>query len=300
LNGVWGSGLDDVFAAGGIREDSDGGIKTAIMHFNGTSWSRMDIPDIPGFIHFIQGNSSGRVCTLSSSGYLMIFDGTKWNVSTTGLSGNDNRSDFVDFFYINDDDVYLTRALGFYIQLYHYNGEAWISPLDSGSLWGIWASNGNDVYVAAGRAGLHHYDGADWSLIQIPDAVAIDVWGSSKENVYVIAPVDMDNNALLHFNGFSWDIVTEQIPLKHKPIRISGSDQDDVYVHGVVYEVDGSVGIAQESIVYHYDGNKCSKMRIPQSWIIMNIWAASEGEAFAVGYDREDEKARIFRYSCGQ
>jgi len=305
LYGVWGSGLEDVYAAGGIRENVDGGLRAAIMHFDGTSWSRMDIPDVPGFIHFIQGNSSGRVCTLSSGSYLMIFNGTEWDVVSTGLPGSDSRSDYMDFYYINAEDIYFSYLTSPTIALYHYNGEEFEEVINSNSLWGIWANASDDVYVGGGfdymNTGILHYDGIDWSLIQIPDAgCAMDVWGTSSSNIYVTESGNsLSKWSIFNFDGLSWNIAFENISSNSRP-RITGSSPDDVYVHGYITEGNGAEVEVKQTRIYHFDGNEWSEMNIPETWIFMNIWAASEGEAFAVGYDSEDEKARIFRYSCGR
>jgi hypothetical protein len=53
------------------------------------------------------------------------------------------------------------------------------------TLHAIWGTSGTDVY-AAGRGGILHYDGQEWTVVQTTDEFLAGVWASSALDVFVV------------------------------------------------------------------------------------------------------------------
>ena len=83
------------------------------------------------------------------------------------------------------------------------------------TLFGIWGTSPSDVWTVGGNiakasaaAAMWHYDGADWSPVELPAeakaALALyKVWGRSKSEVYVVG----SDGLLLARAGFAWTVV---------------------------------------------------------------------------------------------
>jgi hypothetical protein len=78
---VWGSSATDVFVAGfQVEETSDGEFRVSgtIFHFDGSTWSRVDLPGGVGVLHEIWGSSSTDVFSVGDDGIIVHYDGTAW------------------------------------------------------------------------------------------------------------------------------------------------------------------------------------------------------------------------------
>ena len=300
LNGVWGIGQEDVYAAGGIMEHADGGLKGVIMHFDGITWNMMDIDEDISSLLVIRGTKSNSIYAAGNNGLLLHYNGSNWNTIKT------SSENYVLFdIWLADGGLYAT---GFtpqpeYGDVFYYDNNNWesILHLEGIPLYGIWGSSHNDIYscgfttnYASEPTFLMHYDGEQWSSIKLDFGFddCFDVWGYSPENVYILGG-NASEFRIIQFNGQAWEQVFTGETIVNG--RITGSNVNDVFCFGQFYDYDNKTLLPA---LHHFDGNAWSKMNIPETWIIMDIWAASEGEAFGVGYDSEDEKARIFRYSC--
>ncbi len=74
----------------------------------------------------------------------------------------------------------------------------------------IWGSSNNDIYIV-GRAGLQHYNGSDWTPLNLPPNIHPyghylgDIWGSSSSNVVITGYHYSEGGAIYHFDGDSWN-----------------------------------------------------------------------------------------------
>ena len=87
--GIWGSAADDVFVVGSILTE-EAGRQGIILHYNGTSWSKMDIPPgtLPGRWNQLKRVWGSAADDVFAFGYstevtnveyaLLHYDGSKW------------------------------------------------------------------------------------------------------------------------------------------------------------------------------------------------------------------------------
>lgn len=70
----------------------------------------------------------------------------------------------------------------------------------SDPLYGVWGSSATDALVA-GSAGVYHFDGTVWSLMDTGgNGGGYGVWGSSGSDVFVVG----SSGRILHYDGTSW------------------------------------------------------------------------------------------------
>ena len=77
LNAVWGSSASDVFAVG-FEEDEDFNITSTVRHFDGSTWSRVEVPGGDAVLQDIWGSSATDVYVVGDDGLVLHYDGTAW------------------------------------------------------------------------------------------------------------------------------------------------------------------------------------------------------------------------------
>jgi len=308
LTSIWGSSLDNVFSAGGWSVDENHNVinKGAVFFFDGNSWKKMSLPENVSFLRAINGKRWNSVYAAGNDSVVLQYNGERWS----SMELMPNEFDINDLWINNELNVYAAgTSLGMYGNVFHFNESEWksILGLDGIGLTGIWGRSQKDIFVSgvgsnyqSSESYLMHFNGIEWSEINLDFDISscFDVWGNSTQDVFLTCAGLSENLFLFHLHNSSWQMVMQQESIPAGGAFITGSDGYDVFFWGRYYDFNENSFIPGP--LYHFDGDAWSKMNIPETWIIMGLWAASEGEAFGVGYDSEDEKARIFRYSCGQ
>jgi hypothetical protein len=210
VHALWGSGPDDVFAAGG------GG---PILHYDGKTWVPMPSSEPPGFdgwsalwgsgpsdvfaagpggilhydgkgwstsykaapssmIHALWGSGPDNVYAAGENGLVLRFDGKGWSKMATpttkslhALWGGGGR------FYAAGSSVVLRLEQG-------GKAKGWSDITPSGSphhLHGIWGRSPSDVYFVGYKGTILHYNGT-WSSQDPGFSRELNaVWGSGSE-----------------------------------------------------------------------------------------------------------------------
>jgi hypothetical protein len=168
------------------------------------------------------------------------------------------------------DDIFIGSS--------YFNGREWIDTsfgLDRYTIYALWGFSPHDVYAVCGYHQVVYFDGNDWTTIgEWPDYRLLDVWGSSKNDIYAAGCRDWryagcPGSILLHYNGSEWKEIE-----RFSSDRFSGvwgSSESDVFVVG------GDGGIL------HYDGTEWTWMYHGDAELTA-IWGASSEDVFAVGY----------------
>jgi hypothetical protein len=84
LTGIWGSGPEDVYVAGGQWSD-----QSLILHSDGDQWEEVYVHEnTSGWLSEIQGRGPDDVYAVGLRGKVLHFDGTlPWTAVATGFGG---------------------------------------------------------------------------------------------------------------------------------------------------------------------------------------------------------------------
>ena len=182
LNGVWVSSGGEVFIVG---EMPPPGGTAVILHYTGAAWELQE-SDTGNTLEAVWGNSETDVFAVGALGTILHYDGFEWLPMTS------NTTNYLTCVWGSPDrDVF---AGGFSTSIYHYDGNPggnWINPDNDGSVQypaDLWGSSGGDVYAVGGSdAGeIDHFDGNTWRTQFLPGNFPNGVWGSAKDNVFVV------------------------------------------------------------------------------------------------------------------
>jgi len=156
LDGVWGSGPDDIFVAG-----NDGtGYGGYIAHFADGEFDRYEYPE--SWIGGIWGSGPDDVWAVGAE--LLHYDGSKW----TEVEKPPVVYMFRSVWGSGPNDVWVvgsqgTKRTGVSGVILHWDGAFWteatVTPINE--LNSIWGSGSDDVW-AMGSGTIYHYDGIEW------------------------------------------------------------------------------------------------------------------------------------------
>ncbi|HUF31219.1 MAG TPA: hypothetical protein VMM77_11265, partial [Gemmatimonadaceae bacterium] len=76
---LWGSGSSEVFAV--VGDTSSGG---ALLHYDGSQWRTVHTTTTP--LLAVSGRTATDVFAVGTSGLILRFDGTEWNVEVSGIT----------------------------------------------------------------------------------------------------------------------------------------------------------------------------------------------------------------------
>lgn len=215
LVSVWGSGPDDVWAAGGTAD------RGLILHYDGSGWSAVDT-GARSMLWWVYGFTADDVYAVGDRGLVLHYDGASWQQIASGTdrtlygvwgaSGDDVwvvggdagveggavilRGDATSLRAVTDvpaelapralfkaygyaaDDVMMVGSDGAVLR---WDGEGWWREptLTSEPLFSLWGRAQDDVYAVGGwQAGtILHLDDAGWTEIE-------DAAGSGLSGVY--------------------------------------------------------------------------------------------------------------------
>jgi hypothetical protein len=109
----------------------------------------------------------------------------------------------------------------------HWNGSVWeeysFYPPPEDTVWGlrsVWGSSPDDVWAVGAQGTIIHWDGSEWEKIQSPTSMyLIDIYGTSSSNIYAVGATLTNEYELLHFDGNSWKLISNQIPISAMMFR---------------------------------------------------------------------------------
>jgi hypothetical protein len=301
LNAVWGSSHSDVFAVGCAEVDEESWdicTSSAILHYDGASWSAISQPGL--WLLAVWGTSPSDVFTGGCGNYLdqdnceiLHYDGNSWSAMNIPSSAIWLVSAFGGS---SPSDVFADALSAAYVgapptaTILHYDGSAWsetaTSPRD---LHGIWAAGASDVFSVGDAGAIMRLrpGGASWSMTtrgEMNDLAG--VWGSSPSDVFAAG----NAGTILHSDGTGWSPMTMTSGASADFTGVWGSSASDVFVVGQNYGGCYYSG----SVVAHYDGNAWSAANL-MNVCLYDVWGFSPSDVFAIGNDG-GSWGRIMRY----
>jgi hypothetical protein len=229
---VWGSGADNVYAAG-----------SEIWHKEGSAWVTQDFGDFLDDLTAIGGSSPGNVFAAgyhntakSSKGLIVTFNGSGW-------TREELIPDMGQFFDVSGRTPTDAWAVGSQVapfepepgqtfeenEVWHFDGATWSqnyqinTTLDdpSANLLGIWPIAANDVFMVGVRGRIFRYDGVKWTPMTSPTTANLfDIWGTSGSDMFAVGDA-----GILHYDGSSWTVIDQT-----KSTRVWGTGTTDIFV----------------------------------------------------------------------
>ena len=185
FNAVWGSGSNDVWAAG------DCGL---MAHFDGNSWSTVDVG-----VAYVNGLWGSSASNMYAVGGLWHLSTDNWRQVILDLEGGDwievvegNDSWLLDISGSSADDVYVVGG-----EFYNFDGNAW-QVISGDYLDSVFAAEYQNVYVlqtsyllepkSDGQTVVGHYDGSEiMAIFETPmGEVLKEIWCSAPDECIAV------------------------------------------------------------------------------------------------------------------
>ena len=196
--GIWGTSPNNVYVAGG----------EGVGHFDGTTWT-VDTSMGFGDLWAIWGSSDHDIFVVGGLGTATAFhfDGVAWESMAT----NSECSSLNAVWGTSASNVYALGSRGSVSKIIRYDGANWSvtwesTPGQQYQLRSIWGSSASNIY-AVGNGGLVlHYDGSEWTPVDIGTAENLsDIWGSSASDIYIVgassSPEPSINGVIFHYGS---------------------------------------------------------------------------------------------------
>jgi hypothetical protein len=218
LNGAWGDGLGNVFAAG---------LNGSALMYNGTTWSALPLNQSTYQLRAVYGTSKTDVWFVGDAGVATHYNGTGFtevSPGTTNLKG---------VWEANSTNIY---AIGGAINVWQSrNGTSWTAVAVphgiADTLRAIWGADSAHIFIVGDDGRLLFYNGTGstgWTQFAKPngDPPFRGVWGTSATNVFACAT----NGAIYQYNGTAWTAMTS--PITSELDAINGSSATNIWAVG--------------------------------------------------------------------
>ncbi len=189
---IWGTRSDDVWIVG-----ADVGTGPLAMHFDGTSWSRIDT-GVRGDLWWVSSPDADAVWFAGEHGLLLRYDRATKAVTQTssvttatlfglwGPRGGPIHAVGGDIFGGGDKGVVVRHAAGTSTTVGDLPTD--LDPAEV--LFKIWGTAANDILVVGDRGSILRYDGAAWSRRVQPDRPRlVTVHGRSADDMVIVGGV---------------------------------------------------------------------------------------------------------------
>jgi len=264
INDVWGSGPNDVYAAG---------TRDTTWHWDGNAWTAL--ADVPGGT-LVTGTGPNDVWLAATTGdRLRHFDGTTWSavpeLAPAGIGS---------LVAIAPNDVWAIVHADFNRTLVrHFDGVAWRTDFEATdpteTLDALGASATNDVWLVGSvaapgeeRGYVNHYDGQTWR--RAPAAP------SPLENVRHAPGV---GTVAVGRDGSILQLTATPVPA-FTDLR-TGSMATLAGVFGSAPDDMWAVGSA--GTVLHFDGRAVSALAVPTTANLLDVWGTGPDDVWIVG-----------------
>lgn len=206
LSSVWGNGPDDVYVVGGTPADAGG--QSTVHHFDGTSWSALDVPQA-GTLVWCYGFGADDVWAVGIDGLVLHYDGTDWAQLDPGVD-----EDLWGVFGFATDDLWIVGGdtAGADPVILHWDGTDFTphaladddNPTGARALFKVWGID--DTLFAVGASGLIvRWDGTAWTRTGAgpeADQDFVSLWGNAPDNLVAVG--GRTGGRVSRWDGTAW------------------------------------------------------------------------------------------------
>jgi hypothetical protein len=310
VRAVWSDRSYEAWAlAGGIPDDS-------LLNFDGKDWSIAH--SVPHRLHGISGSAPDQVWAVGEKGALVRFDGcfadrragsvvdlnkvfglSDTDVWAAGKSGTVLRRAPTEWETIqlptqrtfsaiggtSTDDLWVVGDAG---TSFHFDGKSWTNVPSGTSydLTSIWASGPADVWAGSWEPAhavstFLHWDGEAWSNWgERPPGTVLGLFGFAPDDVWAVGSLcdyfypfnPRCVKTASHFDGSTWTAYYLGPPVYdafERLVAIWGNEPRDVWA------------LAENSAVYHWDGERWSAIDFPRIFVCTGLWGRAWNDILA-------------------
>jgi hypothetical protein len=295
------------------------GDDTAILHWDGTRWSRVTSPNLGSDfneLHGVSVVSSTDVWAIGDADYssdalILHWDGTHWSRVTSPNPGSD-ANELSGVSAVSPTEAWAVGGAGNHLSyrslILHWDGNTWsrvISPnpsygsnflfdVSAPSAADAWAVGWHDI-PSEHETLILHWDGTRWSRVMSPNPGS----GSNElHGVSAVSPTDawavgdssdlttpVHQTLILHWNGTRWSHVKSPNPSSefNTLTGVSAVSPTDAWAVGLYWDQAG----INHALVLHWDGTRWSRVKTPNPRSIHSsldsVTAVSPKNVWAVG-----------------
>jgi hypothetical protein len=274
------SATNDVWAVG--FDKSTG--QAATVHFNGTSWTRQDLPGYGGLTGITLATScdlwavgfGGEIEHYNSTSWVPVEAGTSMSYSATWSAGS------TDGWAVGGDGIAPPGVT-------HVTSAGDVKAVTANNGWSaIYGLSSSDVWAVGGGGRAMHWNGTAWSENDTGDTsttLLLGVWAAGTNDVWATGFDTATNLAHFdHWNGTTWSVTVSAV-VRSRIHDLGGWTTSNIWAVGVQ---DTGGGSYSTPLFMHYDGTAWTKVTgsgYPATGNLMAVWAdpASTSEMWAVG-----------------
>lgn len=267
---VWGSGPDDVWAAGG---SVDRGI---VLHSDGEVWSEVDT-GATSMLWWVYGFAPDDVYAVGERGLILHYDGASWQRAESGtdlaLYGVWGASGG-DVWIVGGDPTRSGSAVVLRGQGTSFTPVDVPGELRPSVFFKAYGYSDSEVILVGAEGTVLRGDGATWQRDQVPTYEPIfSLWGRGRDDLYAVG--GWSAGTVLHFAGDGWTEVAADAGTGLTGV-FTGPDSPTIAVGSSAYvleilpdgsEIEPAVPELSPSISLH------------------GVWGDDDGTTYAVGGD---------------
>lgn len=289
LTAVWGSGPNDVWAAG------SGG---TVIRWNGAAWTPVPGVDVKNTFHTIWGSGPSDVWIASATDVIYHFDGTSltrvpppqtlYDVPVYSVWGfGPDHVRFGTHWVTAEDEEGNIQTCNQHVRITSDGGASWKSVPGTPNARGMWGASPDDLWLIGDNTlwvdwqvnvALHGTRAPGetehtWTSVDTQAAVFLRaIWGSSAGDVWAVG----DKGTIRHWvaNAIEWEIVPS--PTTESLHAVFGFGPNDVWAVG------------ESGAILHYDGTAWTESvaafpvnkKKPN---LYGVWGSSPDDVWIVG-----------------
>ncbi len=196
LLSVWGTSSKSVYAVGGPLGNT--GLEALALHYDGKGWRDLHAGGAASF-WWVNGTGDDDVWMVGEQGRITHWDGKAFAELSSGTTAT-----LWGAFAFSKTDAWAVGGtpgamMGEDDVVLHWDGSAWSrvtlpgAPLQR-SLFKVWGTSSDDLYVVGEASTIWHKAGATWTLESMPPlamGTLFTVWGCSADEVYAVGGRDI-------------------------------------------------------------------------------------------------------------
>jgi photosystem II stability/assembly factor-like uncharacterized protein len=273
LMSVWGPSADEVYSVGGQPGDTGFGV---LMRWDGDAWTRGELPDAVPMLNWVHG-AGGELFLVGESG--TVLHSTDQAESFEAIGPADVSDPLWGVWAAAPNDLWAVGGDPFEMssQLLHYDGSEWtrfeLPPLDrpAGTLFKVWGSSSDSVWVVGDAGIILHWDGSAWTQ-QLAGTASdlISLWGTGPDDVAAIG--GRAGGTLARWDGSSW--ASESLTGLPGMNGVWMDDTGDAIIGGTLGNL---ASVSAGSFDFELDEFSVSPM------VVHAVFGLEDGTRFAVG-----------------